>query len=54
MTDRPDVQTTAPAPEPVDVLGVGFGPANLSLAIALQEDLPQAGAFFLQAAPNPV
>lgn len=54
MTDRPNARTTAPAPEPVDVLGVGFGPANLSLAIALQEDQPQAGAFFLEAAPNPV
>ncbi|MEV5546728.1 SidA/IucD/PvdA family monooxygenase [Streptomyces sp. NPDC052309] len=54
MTDRPDVRATAPAGEPVDVLGVGFGPANLSLAIALQEDLPEADAFFLEAAPDPV
>ncbi|OII69342.1 ornithine monooxygenase [Streptomyces sp. CC77] len=38
----------------MDVLGVGFGPANLSLAIALQEDLPQKNAFFLEAAPDPV
>ncbi|QES55679.1 ornithine monooxygenase [Streptomyces venezuelae] len=51
---RGAVKATGPAQEPVDVLGIGFGPANLSLAIALQEDLPQADAFFLEAARNPV
>lgn len=54
MTDRTTARATAPASEPVDVLGVGFGPANLSLAIALQEDLPQSNAFFLEAAHHPV
>jgi L-ornithine N5-monooxygenase len=54
MTDRPSAQATAPDFEPVDVLGVGFGPANVSLAIALQEDRPEADASFLEAAPNPV
>ncbi|WP_433399666.1 lysine N(6)-hydroxylase/L-ornithine N(5)-oxygenase family protein [Streptomyces sp. CA-146814] len=54
MTDRFNVRATAPASEAVDVLGVGFGPANLSLAIALQEDLPQTDAFFLEAASDPV
>jgi L-ornithine N5-monooxygenase len=38
----------------VDLLGVGFGPANLSLAIALQEDAPETTAFFLEAARDPV
>jgi L-ornithine N5-monooxygenase len=41
-------------PDSVDLLGVGFGPANLSLAIALQEDSPQTTAFFLEAARDPV
>ncbi|WP_129265564.1 SidA/IucD/PvdA family monooxygenase [Streptomyces sp. M3] len=54
MTDRSDVQATAPTSEPVDVLGVGFGPANLSLAIALQEEQPGTRAFFLEAAAHPV
>ena len=40
--------------EYVDLLGVGFGPANLSLAIALQEDAPGTGAFFLEAERDPV
>lgn len=38
----------------VDLLGVGFGPANLSLAIALQEDSPGTNAYFLEAARDPV
>jgi L-ornithine N5-monooxygenase len=38
----------------VDLLGVGFGPANLSLAIALQEDSPGTNAHFLEAARDPV
>lgn len=38
----------------VDVLGVGFGPANLSLAIAMQEDSPGTAAFFLEAEADPV
>lgn len=40
--------------ECVDLLGVGFGPANLSLAIALQEDSPQTTAFFLEIERDPV
>jgi len=38
----------------VDLLGVGFGPANLSLAIALREDSPGAAAHFLEAERDPV
>ncbi|WP_242547512.1 lysine N(6)-hydroxylase/L-ornithine N(5)-oxygenase family protein [Amycolatopsis sp. MtRt-6] len=38
----------------VDVIGVGFGPANLSLAIALQEESPQTSAVFLEAETDPV
>lgn len=38
----------------VDVLGVGFGPANLSLAIAMQEDSPGTAAYFLEAEADPV
>lgn len=41
-------------PECVDLLGVGFGPANLSLAIALREDSPRTTARFLEAEPEPV
>jgi L-ornithine N5-oxygenase len=37
-----------------DLLGVGFGPANLSLAIALQEDSPRTAAFFLESERDPV
>jgi L-ornithine N5-oxygenase len=45
---------TARTTGPVDLLGVGFGPANLSLAIALQEDSPQTTAFFLESERDPV
>lgn len=37
-----------------DVLGVGFGPANLSLAIAMQEDAPETTAHFLEGQTAPV
>ncbi len=47
-------RTTGQAPERVDLLGIGFGPANLSLAIALQEDSPRTTAFFLEAESDPV
>lgn len=40
--------------ECVDLLSVGFGPANLSLAIALREDSPGTTAFFLEAERDPV
>jgi L-ornithine N5-oxygenase len=40
--------------ECVDLIGVGFGPANLSLAILLQEESPQTTAFFLEAERDPV
>lgn len=36
-----------------DILGVGFGPANLSLAIALEETLPEVSAHFLEARDTP-
>ncbi|HEY5834277.1 lysine N(6)-hydroxylase/L-ornithine N(5)-oxygenase family protein [Streptomyces sp.] len=37
-----------------DVLGVGFGPANLSLAIAMEEDAPEKTALFLEGQAEPV
>lgn len=37
-----------------DVLGIGFGPANLALAIALEEGCPELGARFLEAQREPV
>ncbi len=41
-------------PGPVnDVLGIGFGPANLALAIALEERHPEARLRFLEAQPSP-
>jgi L-ornithine N5-oxygenase len=36
-----------------DVLGIGFGPANLSLAIALEESAPETTVRFLEAQNNP-
>lgn len=36
-----------------DVLGIGFGPANLSLAIALEEEGYNLHAHFLEARPSP-
>ncbi|WP_274911485.1 SidA/IucD/PvdA family monooxygenase [Streptomyces sp. WZ-12] len=36
-----------------DVLGVGFGPANLALAIAIEEKYPGLDARFLEARPTP-
>lgn len=38
----------------VDLLGIGFGPANLSLAIALREESPSTSAFFLESEQDPV
>ncbi|MBP0460435.1 SidA/IucD/PvdA family monooxygenase [Streptomyces montanisoli] len=41
-------------PVPVhDILGIGFGPANLALAIALEEKQPGLDARFLEARPSP-
>jgi L-ornithine N5-oxygenase len=37
-----------------DVLGVGFGPANVALAIALEEGMPGTAALFLEAQRDPV
>ncbi|MEU6865194.1 SidA/IucD/PvdA family monooxygenase [Streptomyces sp. NPDC046876] len=49
--------TTAPAggaASPVhDILGIGFGPANLALAIALEERSSPLTARFLEARPSP-
>jgi L-ornithine N5-oxygenase len=36
-----------------DILGIGFGPANLALAIALEEKFPQLDARFLEARERP-
>ncbi|OKK03489.1 ornithine monooxygenase [Streptomyces sp. CB03234] len=48
--------TTTPAraeqPAPYDVLGIGFGPANLALAIALQEENAGLSVSFLEAKPE--
>jgi len=35
-----------------DVLGIGFGPGNLSLAIAIEEGAPELSAHFLEAQQN--
>ncbi|KAA9373324.1 SidA/IucD/PvdA family monooxygenase [Microbispora cellulosiformans] len=43
-----------PASDCVDVIGVGFGPANLSLAIGLKEESPSTTALFLEAEMDPV
>ncbi|WP_327699178.1 lysine N(6)-hydroxylase/L-ornithine N(5)-oxygenase family protein [Streptomyces sp. NBC_00459] len=40
--------------ETYDVLGVGFGPANLALAIALEETAPDLTMRFLDARANPL
>lgn len=37
-----------------DIVGVGFGPANLSLAVALDEEPTEASAVFLEAQREPV
>jgi L-ornithine N5-monooxygenase len=37
-----------------DVLGIGFGPANLALAIALEEDASELAVRFCEAQPDPV
>ncbi|ACY18640.1 lysine N(6)-hydroxylase/L-ornithine N(5)-oxygenase family protein [Haliangium ochraceum] len=39
--------------KPYDILGVGFGPGNLALAISLEELLPGLDVHFLDAAPGP-
>lgn len=45
---------TEPTPTPVyDILGIGFGPANLALAIALEERDSPLTARFLEARPSP-
>lgn len=54
MTAHQNGRINDSLPSCVDVLGVGFGPANLSLAIALQEDSPQTTAFFVEAELDPV
>lgn len=54
MTADQNGRLTESTSECVDLLGVGFGPANLSLAIALQEDSPRTTAFFLEAEQDPV
>jgi L-ornithine N5-monooxygenase len=33
--------------EPVDLFGVGFGPTNIALAVAFQEEKPQQRAIFI-------
>lgn len=57
MTETPAVR---PADDPTiyDVLGIGFGPANLSLAVALEEEAERSGGtdverLFLEARTSP-
>ncbi|WP_224364183.1 lysine N(6)-hydroxylase/L-ornithine N(5)-oxygenase family protein [Hyalangium versicolor] len=38
--------------EPYDLIGIGFGPGNIALAIALEEMLPGVKARFLEAKPT--
>jgi len=40
--------------EPCDVVGVGFGPANLALAIAIEEAPIATAARFLEAQADPL
>jgi L-ornithine N5-oxygenase len=54
MTARQNGRIIESTSKCVDLLGVGFGPANLSLAIALQEDSPLTTTFFLEAERDPV
>ncbi|WP_213454859.1 lysine N(6)-hydroxylase/L-ornithine N(5)-oxygenase family protein [Rhizomonospora bruguierae] len=54
MTAPGSGRSAEPASACVDLLGVGFGPANLSLAIAMREDSPRTTAFFLEAQRDPV
>ena len=37
-----------------DVVGVGFGPANLALAVAIEEEAPRIERLFLELEPKPV
>ncbi|MEU7279015.1 SidA/IucD/PvdA family monooxygenase [Streptomyces sp. NPDC045431] len=47
-------ETTTPGtPDVHDILGIGFGPANLALAIALEERDSPLTARFLEARPSP-
>jgi L-ornithine N5-oxygenase len=39
--------------EPYDIVGIGFGPANLALAIALEELWPEAAIRFIEANDGP-
>lgn len=54
MTGPQNGRASESMSECVDLLGLGFGPANLSLAIALQEDSPRTTARFLEAELDPV
>lgn len=45
--------TGRPLPTRADVVGVGFGPANLALAIALREQADAPDAVFFEAQPAP-
>jgi L-ornithine N5-monooxygenase len=51
-------QETADSSRPYDLVGVGFGPANMSLAVLLQEEAEQGGhdvrRLFLEARSEPV
>ena len=39
---------------PLDIIGIGFGPANLALAIAFEELTPAARIRFIEARHNPL
>lgn len=53
MTGAEEEAETLPGENTVDVLGIGFGPANIALAIALAEERPGVNALFLEANPGP-
>lgn len=48
MNEQPRM---TPRSRPLDVIGIGFGPANLSLAIALREGAPGLTTLFLEKSP---
>lgn len=48
MIIKPSIRQTGAASEVLDILGVGFGPSNLAIAIARQEMAPELSTLFLE------
>jgi L-ornithine N5-oxygenase len=40
------------SPEPYDIIGIGFGPSNLALAVAARELAPEKSCLFLERSPH--